>query len=232
MLSLDNLYLWSQVGVVLLGLVVLVTGKLVNDRETEKNRLQAKEILALKASTTDSKAAEKRVEVELANTQIKLEEQRQQTADAEKSLLGLRKAVFEMRQLTPEARARAKEILLKGPTGTLFIGCNDANNLESKIFAIELRNLFVACDWKVDDSRNEWKVPMFPGTKIEFMFGREQLREGRYDFPELVKTVHAAFSTLGVEAGKFSWHGGTNRDSITDLKLDECSIAIIVGQKN
>lgn len=42
--TLDNMYLLSQIGVVLMGLAVFVTGKLVADRETEKSARLTREL--------------------------------------------------------------------------------------------------------------------------------------------------------------------------------------------
>ena len=55
--TLDNLYLWTQIGVVLMGLAVFVTGKLVNDRETEKSDGLNRELTEVRRGTEELRTA-------------------------------------------------------------------------------------------------------------------------------------------------------------------------------
>lgn len=63
-MSWDTVYSWSQFLVVLFAGVALVSGLIVNKR-------QAKQLLTLETSADDSKAAQQRVEIELADAKTK-----------------------------------------------------------------------------------------------------------------------------------------------------------------
>ena len=69
--TLDNWYLWSQIAVVLCGAAALITGKMVNDRQSSKNAEQARQLLGLETN---------------------LEKQREKTAQAEVQIEKLRNA--------------------------------------------------------------------------------------------------------------------------------------------
>jgi len=85
-MTLDTLYLWAQIGVVALGGLALFTGKLVNDRQSETNKQQAKTISELQAKTSSQEA--KNLELEKGNIQAQqsLEDERNKRLEIEKSL--------------------------------------------------------------------------------------------------------------------------------------------------
>jgi p-aminobenzoyl-glutamate transporter AbgT len=63
--TLDRWYLWSQIAVVLCGLAVFITGKLVSDRDTEKSERLSKELIALNTSFEEQHEKTAKAELQL-----------------------------------------------------------------------------------------------------------------------------------------------------------------------
>jgi hypothetical protein len=74
--TLDNWYLWSQIAVVLCGAAALITGKMVNDRQSGKNAEQTRQLLELETNLDKQreKTAQAEVQIEkLRNANLTLE---------------------------------------------------------------------------------------------------------------------------------------------------------------
>src|SRR6266480_4362802 len=82
--TLDNLYLWSQIGVVLMGLAVFITGKLVNDRETEKSDRLTRELAEQRQKTEEQRTTTAKLDKDVADA-------RTRQAEAETKLEEVRK---------------------------------------------------------------------------------------------------------------------------------------------
>lgn len=122
--TLDGIYLWSQIAVVVFGLAALITGKLVNDRETEKNERQATALLTLST---------------------KLEEQREKTALAERATLELGRLIKEPRTID---RKRGDEILDWGKKGSVDISYVAIGDEPSNL-AKQLAEILFAHGWTI-----------------------------------------------------------------------------------
>src|SRR5438876_9101730 len=121
----DNVSWLSQLLLVIFAGVALVSGTVVNKR-------QARQLIQL---------------------ETKLEEQREKTALAEKSLLELQKLIREGRAIDTKL---ATEILEHGPKGEAEIMVS-SNNEEVNNFAVSIAELL---------RRNGWKVPDGPPLLI------------------------------------------------------------------
>jgi hypothetical protein len=74
--TLDNWYLWSQIAVVLCGAAALITGKMVNDRQSSKNAEQARQLLELETNLGKQREKTARAELQiekLRNANLTLE---------------------------------------------------------------------------------------------------------------------------------------------------------------
>jgi hypothetical protein len=204
-MSWDTVYWVSQLLLVILAGVALISGAVVNKR-------QSRQLLTL--------------QTDLEEERHKTEEQREKTAKAERSLYELRKMVLEPRQITPEARAKAIDILQKGVKGNATISIGEINSVEARFFAHDLDDLLKSGGWQIKETKRKWQgAAMFPGTTLKFGKG-EKVNFGKVVFPEYDATLISAFDVLGFEAGKFMWQEGGIRD------LEDNTVEIIVGPKH
>ena len=95
--------------------------------------------LTLQKAATDAKAAQQKVEIDLG-------EQKEKTADAEKSLLELQ-IRMQPRRISPEQRARLIAILAQGPKGKVSINCVLGDG-EGHTFANDIDDVLKASGWE------------------------------------------------------------------------------------
>jgi hypothetical protein len=174
-MSWETLYWVSQLLLVVLAGIALISGAVVNKR-------QSKQLLTLETN---------------------LEEQREKTAKAETSLLELRKQTLEPRRISDEARKKAEAILRTFAKGKAVVSFTESNSLEPRLFASELVELLQSCGWTAELSLAWIRMPMLSGTLIRYGY-EKPVGEDKPVLPEHIKSLLAAFEALEPEAGSFS----------------------------
>jgi hypothetical protein len=165
--TLDTWYLWSQIAVVLCGASALILGKMVNDRQSEKNDAQAKQILGL---------------------QTDLEKQREKTALAQKSALETERLIKEPRTID---RKRVDEIVDWGAKGSLDIAFSMIGD-EPGNLARQLAEILYTHGWQILSVTPAIVPAEKPGIVIR-VYGDTKgiiVATNWADAPEPAKTLH------------------------------------------
>jgi hypothetical protein len=83
--TLDNYYLWSQIAVVLAGAAALITGKMVNDRQSKTNADLETNLMEQRERTAQAELQIAKAQESAANAQRDLETERGKRLEMEKS---------------------------------------------------------------------------------------------------------------------------------------------------
>lgn len=184
-MSWETVYWVSQLLLVVFAGVALVSGAVVNKR-------QSKQLLTLETS---------------------LEEQREKTAKAEADTLELRKTILGPRHFTPEAWEKAKGILRNAPKGAVAISYMD-DNMDSMTVAAMVSTLATESGWKVVSSEaiSRPNFAVNSGTLIVFSTeGWTPTNENPEKLPEPADALYRALLAGSPETGKIVWIGEASR---------------------
>ncbi len=163
-----------------------------------------KDLAVLQKSATDAKAAQQKVEIDLAKQQAK-------TADAEKSLLELQRHM-QPRRISPEQRARLVAILAQGPKGKVSINCVLGDG-EGHTFANDVDSALKASGWETDGVN---QGVYSGGNPIGFGI----VVHSAITAPPYAATLQRAFFSVGLPLG------GMENGQFPEGKVD-----ILVGNK-
>lgn len=218
--TLDNLYLWSQIGVVLLGLAVFVTGKLVNDRDTEKAERYRKEVLD--------------VSIKLEEQRQTTEEQRRITQDQAWELTKAKSEIEEQDRLIRLPRAFSEEsesILKNGPKASLDI-LFVPTSAEARRCADRLQEILASNGWDVRKPATaaDTMSQLAPERGIKMIAGRDWFSQPvePNDVVTLVGAAKALHEFLGAN---LSFRGNMLQVDGNVARVTGKQLVVIVGPK-
>jgi hypothetical protein len=160
--------------------------------------------LALQKAAADAKAAQQKVEIELAKQQEK-------TASAERSLLQLQRRM-EPRRISADQRARLVEILSNGPKGKVSIHCVLGDG-EGQAFANDIDAVLKASGW---DNPGVTQGAYSGGNPVGFGI----LVRNAITAPPYATALQKAFFSVGIPM-----------PGVENSQLAEGIVEILVGNK-
>jgi hypothetical protein len=173
--------------------------KLRTDLETATG-----EVAGLQKEASNAKAAQQKVETDLAKQQEK-------TANAEQSLLQLQRRI-EPRRISAEQRQRLIEILKTGPKGKVNIACVLGDG-EGTTFANDVDEVLKASGWE-------------PGGVNQALYGGGNptgfgiMVRNAQTVPPYALHLQQAFFSIGIPMG-----------GVENPKLEEGTVQILIGNK-
>jgi hypothetical protein len=164
-----------------------------------------KDLAGLQRSASDAKAAQQKVEIDLAKQQEK-------TTIAERSLLELQRRMGP-RRISAEQRARLLGILKTGPKGKVSISCVSGDS-EGQTFANEIAELLIASGWQIPDgvaqAMYSGRNPVGFGIVVRSAVGA----------PIYAAVLQRAFFSIGIPM-----------EGRENPRFDEGAVEILVGNK-
>ena len=155
----------------------------------------AKDVARLQKEASDAKAAQQRVELELAAQKTELVKYRERAAIAERSLLELQEKLAP-RQLTPAGEAALIKALAAGAKGEIEIGY--APDLETSLLADNFVRLLQAAGWTTTVIV-EVSSPVLGGLNIEV--------HDINNAPQRAKALQDALTGIGIPVRALSISG-------------------------